>query len=140
MRRGRSSLWIVAAATAVLGCGNESSTYDPVSVGGEVVIKVIGVVVSDVDQTPLADVSVWVDIGTEQGSEPRATARSNAEGRFTMVFTESDCSLATEMAYRVFARKKGFRDGEMTRDGNGGLPVLKCVTREQVIGFQLESA
>ena len=35
--------------------------------------------------------------------------------------------------------KKGFRDGELTRDGNGGLPVLKCVTREQVIGFQLST-
>jgi len=139
MRRGRGSLWIAAAAAAVLGCGNESGTYEPVSVGGNVVIKVVGVVVSEADQTPLADVSVWVDIGTEEGSEPRATDRSNAEGRFTMVFTESDCSLATEMAYRVFARKKGFSDGELTREGNGGLPVLKCVTREQVIGFQLES-
>ena len=54
-----------------------------------------------------------------------------------MAFTEADCSLATELAYRVFARKKGFRDGELNRDANGGLPVLKCVTREQTIGFQL---
>jgi hypothetical protein len=138
MRRGTGSLWIAAAAAAVLGCGNESGTFEPVGVGGDVVIKVVGVVVSEADQTPLDDVSVWVDIGTEEGGEPRATDRSNAEGRFTMVFTESDCSLATEMAYRVFARKKGFSDGELTRDGNGGLPVLKCVTREQVIGFQLE--
>lgn len=139
MGRGTGSLWVAVAAAAVLGCGNESGTYEPVSVGGDVVIKVIGVVVSEADQTPLADVSVWVDIGTEEGGETRATDRSNAEGRFTMVFTESDCSLATEMAYRVFARKKGFSDGELTRDGNGGLPVLKCVTRDQVIGFQLES-
>ena len=86
MRRGSGSLWIAAAAAAVLGCGNESGTYEPVSVGGNVVIKVVGVVVSDADQTPL-----------------------------------------------------GFSDGELTREGNGGLPVLKCVTREQVIGFQLES-
>ena len=139
MRQGRGSLWVVAAAAAVFGCGNETRTFEPVSVGGNVVIKVIGVVVSETDQTPLADVSVWVDIGLEEGSEARAATRSNAEGRFTMVFTESDCSLATEMAFRVFARKKGFSDGELTRDGNGGLPVLKCVTREQVIGFQLSS-
>jgi hypothetical protein len=128
---------MLAAAVAVLGCGNEGGGFDPGTVGDDVIIKIIGVVVADADQAPLADVSVWVDVATEEGSEPRATARSNAEGRFTMVFTEPDCSLATEMAYRVFARKKGFRDGELNRDGNGGLPVLKCVTREQTVGFQL---
>lgn len=137
MQRGRLHVWIVAAAVAVLGCGNEGSTFDPGAVGDDVVIKIIGVVVADADQAPIADVSIWVDIGTAEGAEPRATARSNAEGRFSLVFTEPDCSLATELAYRVFARKKGFRDGELTRDGNGGLPVLKCVTREQTIGFQL---
>ncbi len=137
MQRGRLRVWIVAAAVAALGCGNEGGTFDPGTVGDDVVIKIIGVVVADADQAPLADVSIWVDIGTAAGAEPRATARSNAEGRFSLVFTEPDCSLATELAYRVFARKKGFRDGELTRDGNGGLPVLKCVTREQTIGFQL---
>lgn len=133
----RTRLLLAMAAVTALGCGNEGSTFDPGTVGDDVVIKVIGIVVADADQTPLADVSVWVDIETDEGSDPRATARSNAEGRFTMVFTEPDCSLATELAYRVFARKKGFRDGELTRDGNGGLPVLKCVTREQTVGFQL---
>ncbi len=139
MHSARARLWVTVAALVAFGCGNEGGTFDPGTVGDDVIIKVIGVVVADVDQAPLADVSVWVDVGTEEGGDPRATARSNAEGRFTMVFTEADCSLATEMAYRVFARKKGFRDGELTRDGNGGLPVLKCVTREQVIGFQLST-
>ncbi len=137
MRPGRVRVWMLAAAVAALGCGNEGSGFDPGTVGDDVIIKIIGVVVADADQAPLADVSVWVDVDTEEGSEPRASARSNAEGRFTMVFTEPDCSLATEMAYRVFARKKGFRDGELNRDGNGGLPVLRCVTREQTVGFQL---
>ena len=137
MRPGRVRVWMLAAAVAALGCGNEGGGFDPGTVGDDVIIKIIGVVVADADQAPLADVSVWVDVDTEEGSEPRASARSNAEGRFTMVFTEPDCSLATEMAYRVFARKKGFRDGELNRDGNGGLPVLRCVTREQTVGFQL---
>lgn len=137
MRPGRVRVWMVAAAVAALGCGNEGGGLDPGAIGDDVIIKIIGVVVSDADLEPLPDVSVWVDVDTEEGGEPRATARSNAEGRFTMVFTEPDCSLATEMAYRVFARKKGFRDGELNRDGNGGLPVLKCVTREQTVGFQL---
>ncbi|MBT8461501.1 MAG: hypothetical protein KJO44_03185 [Gemmatimonadetes bacterium] len=134
---GRIRLFVVTAALMAYGCGNEGSTFDPGAVGDDVVMKIIGVVVAEADQTPLADVTVWVDIGTEEGAEPRATARSNAEGRFSMVFTEPDCSVATEMAYRVFARKKGFRDGELTRDGNGGVPVLRCVAREQTIGFQL---
>lgn len=137
MRPGRVRVWMLAAAVAALGCGNEGGGFDPGTVGDDVIIKIIGVVVADADQAPLADVSVWVDVDTEEGSEPRASARSNAEGRFTMVFTEPDCSLATEMAYRLFARKKGFRDGELNRDGNGGLPVLRCVTREQTVGFQL---
>lgn len=137
MRPGRVRVWMVAAVVAALGCGNEGGGFDPGTVGDDVIMKISGVVVADADQAPLADVSVWVDVDTEEGGEPRATARSNAEGRFTMVFTERDCSLATEMAYRVFARKEGFRDGELNRDGNGGLPVLKCVTREQTVGFQL---
>lgn len=137
MQPGRLRAWIVAAAVAALGCSNQGGTFDPRTVGDDVIIKINGVVVADTDLEPLADVSVWVDVDTEEGGEPRATARSNAEGRFTMVFTEPYCSLATEMAYRLFARKTGFRDGELNRDGNGGLPVLKCVTREQTVGFQL---
>lgn len=136
MSAARMRLAVLAALVAA-GCGNEGGTFDPARVGEDVVIKIIGTVVAEADQMPLADVSVWVDIDTDEGGEPRATARSNAEGRFSMAFTEADCSLATELAYRVFARKKGFRDGELNRDANGGLPVLKCVTREQTIGFQL---
>jgi len=116
-----------------------------------VVIKVIGTVVSEADQSPVVDASVWIDVETDQGGEPRAMDRSDAEGRFSMVFTEPDCSFATERAFRVFARKKGFHDGELTRDGNGGVAVLQCgdgnggvavlqcVSREQTIVFQLTS-
>jgi hypothetical protein len=136
---GSARLWFLAATAIVLGCSNETGTFDPGAVGDDVIIKVNGVVVAAADQTPLAEVSVWVDVEGEEGSAPRATDRSNENGQFSMVFTERDCSLATEMAFRVFARKKGFSDGQMTRDGNGGLPVLKCVTREQTVGFQLEA-
>lgn len=135
----RTWMFFALAAVSSAACGNEGSTFDPGAVGDDVVIKINGVVVADADQSPLADVSIWVDIDTGEGSEPRATTRSNEEGRFSMVFTERDCSVATELAYRLFARKKGFRDAELNRDTNGGLPVLKCVTREQTVGFQLST-
>lgn len=140
MRAGSARFRIVAATLMVLGCSNDSGrTFDPGAVGDDVVIKIIGTVVAESDQTPIGDASIWVDIDTEGGGDARATTRSNEEGRFSMVFTERDCSVATELAYRVFARKKGFQDGELTRAGNGGLPVLKCVTREQTVGFQLST-
>lgn len=137
MTKGRQWAAAAVACLVIAGCSDDGNTFEPSGVGGDVVIKINGIVVAEADQSPLEDVSVWVDVETEAGSEARATDRSNAEGRFSMVFTERDCSLATEMAYRVFARKKGFSDGELTRATNGGLPVLKCVTREQTVGFQL---
>jgi len=127
-----------AAATATTRSTRPRS-FDPPRVGDDVVIKVIGTVVSEADQSPVVDASVWIDVETDQGGEPRAMDRSDAEGRFSMVFTEPDCSFATERAFRVFARKKGFHDGELTRDGNGGVAVLQCVSREQTIVFQLTS-
>jgi hypothetical protein len=127
----------LALALVAAACGGDDRTLDPGAVGDDVVIKVTGTVVAASDLSALGDVSVWVDVETAEGSDPRATAHSNAEGRFSMVFTERDCSLATELAFRAFARKKGFRDGALTSGGNGGLPVLKCVTREQEIVFQL---
>jgi len=139
MSVARSRFWIVVATVALAACSDSNGPFDPSAIGDDVVIKVIGTVVAAADQAPLADVSVWVDLNTDQGADPRATTRSDAAGHFSMVFTEKNCSLATELAYRVFARKKGYADGELTPDGNGGLPVLKCVTREQTVGFQLST-
>ncbi len=139
MTGGRIRLLVLGVAIALGGCSDSNSTFDPPRVGDDVVIKVIGTVVSEADQSPVVDASVWIDVETDQGGEPRAMDRSDAEGRFSMVFTEPDCSFATERAFRVFARKKGFHDGELTRDGNGGLAVLQCVSREQTIVFQLTS-
>jgi len=127
----------IALAFVASACGGDDRTLDPGAVGDDVVMKVAGTVVAASDLSPLEDVSVWVDVETAEGSEPRATARTDADGHFSMVFTEKDCSLATELAFRAFARKKGFRDGELTSASYGGLPVLKCVTREQEIAFQL---
>ena len=139
MTGGRIRLLVLGVAIALGGCSDSNNTFDPPRVGDDVVIKVIGTVVSEADQSPVVDASVWIDVETNQGGEPRATDRSDAEGRFSMVFTEPDCSFATERGFRVFARKKGFHDGELTRDGNGGVPVLQCVSREQTIVFQLTS-
>lgn len=130
-----AGLLLVGASLA--GCSDQGGAFDPPAVGDDVVIKIIGTVVEEATQAPIADASVWVDVSTEEGADPRATARTDATGRFSMVFTESNCSVATERAYRLFARKKGFADGELTREGNGGVPVLLCVTREQTVGFQL---
>ena len=139
MTVGRAGLLVLGATVALGGCSDNNNVFDPARVGTDVVIKVIGTVVSAADQSPIADASVWIDTEAGQGGEPRATDRSDAAGRFAMVFNESDCSVATERAFRVFARKKGFRDGELTRDGNGGVPVLRCITREQTLVFQLPS-
>lgn len=124
-------------AVLLAGCGGDDEPFDPGATGDDVIIVVAGTVVSAADLSPLSDVSVWVDVETETGSDPRASARTDEGGRFSMSFAERDCSLATEMAFRVFARKKGYRDGELTASGNGGLPVLRCIGREQEIAFQL---
>jgi hypothetical protein len=139
MGTGRALLFVFAVSLTAPACSNDGGTFDPGAVGDDVVIKINGIVLAELDQSPIADASVWVDVDTSEGGDPRATTRSNEEGRFSMVFTERDCSLATEFAFRVFARKKGYQDGEFTREGNGGVPVLKCVTREQTIGFQLSA-
>ena len=132
-------LGLLLGAALVAGCSDDGDPFEPGPVGDDVVIKVSGTVVSSSDLSPLADVNIWVDVETALGNDPRATDKTNAEGRFSMVFTEEDCSLATELAFRLFARKKGYGDAELTADGNGGLPVLKCVSREQEIAFQLSS-
>jgi len=139
MQVGRAGLLVLGATVALGGCSDSNNVFDPARVGADVVIKVIGTVASAADQTPIADASVWIDTEAGQGGEPRATDRSDAEGRFAMVFTESNCSVATERSFRVFARKKGFQDGELTRAGNGGVPVLQCITREQTIVLRLPS-
>ena len=128
---------LLLGAAFVAGCSNDDDPFNPGPVGDDVVIKVTGTVVSSSDLSPVADVNVWVDVETARGRDPRATDRTNGEGRFSMVFTEEDCSLATELAFRMFARKKGYGDAELTADGNGGLPVLKCVSREQEVAFQI---
>lgn len=138
MRR-RPIFGLLVTAVLLTACSGDDDPFEPGQVGDDVVIKVSGTVVASSDLSPLADVSVWVDVGTTTGSDPRASDRTNEEGRFSMVFTEESCSLATELAFRVFARKKGYGDGELTADGNGGLPVLKCVSREQEIAFQLNA-
>jgi hypothetical protein len=130
-------LFVPAAMLAWTACSESGSTFDPPAFGDDVVLKVIGTVVAESNQQPIADASVWIDLETEEGSDPRATARTDAEGRFSMVFTESNCSVAVERAFRAFARKKGYSDGELNRQANGGVPILLCVAREQTIGFQL---
>ena len=105
----------------------------------DVRITIVGTVVASPGLSPVADASVWVDLETSHGGETRAAARTDPSGRYAMQFVESDCSLATERAFRVFARKKGFADAELTDDGNGGQPVLRCTTREQVVDLQLQA-
>ena len=130
---------VVASAVVMLtllGCSDDG-TFNPQQVGDDVRITVVGSVVTVADLAPVADASVWIDLGTPQGGEARASARTDESGRFTMQFIELDCRLATELAFRVFARKKGFTDAERTAAGNGGQPVIRCTSQEQVIDLHL---
>jgi hypothetical protein len=130
-------LLVLAAMLAWTACSESGGAFDPRAVGDDVVVKVIGTVVAESNQQPIEDASVWIDLETDEGSDPRATARTDATGRFSMVFTESNCSVAIERAFRAFARKEGYSDRELNRQANGGVPILLCVSREQTIGFQL---
>lgn len=122
-------------ALAVAGCGDDA-TLDP-GPTEDVTITVVGGVVSSDDQAPVADASVWVDLETPEGADTRASTRSDESGRFALQFLQPECNLATERAFRVFARKKGFSDASLTDDGNGGEPVLRCTSREQVVNLEL---
>jgi hypothetical protein len=122
-------------ALAVAGCGDDA-TFDPAP-SEDVTITVVGEVVSSAGQVPVSDASVWVDVETPEGADTRGSTRSDEAGRFALQFRQPDCGLATERAFRVFARKKGFSDAALTDDGNGGQPVLRCTSREQVVNLEL---
>ena len=132
-------LFPAAVLAVAAGCGGDEGTFDPGIVGENVRITVIGTVVSGASLAPVPDASVWIDLETPGGAEARGSARTGEDGRYALQFFESDCSIATERAFRVFARKKGFADAELTDDGNGGQPVLRCTTREQVIDLHLQA-
>ena len=128
---------LTAFCALLVGCGGDR-TFDPGAVGDDVRITVLGTVTSGASLAPVDGASVWVDLGTAEGAEARASARTDTVGRFSLQVLESDCSVATERAFRVFARKKGFTDAELTADANGGQPVLRCISREQVVDLQLK--